>query len=132
MEITSKRSGGLAGMPGLDVEGTIDLLAHPAVVTSGAYRRALTVAEVPLLRGAAELLRTPETHRALAAHQAGLGDAYHYEIGLATSDGAPHRVSLNAADGGQAIDRTVSGAGALVRWIDGEVQKIREQRLKSR
>jgi hypothetical protein len=132
MQITFKRSGGVAGMPGLDVEATIDLLAHPAVVTSGAYRRPLAATEIPLLRVAAELLRTAETRRALAALPGTLNDAYHYEIALVTSDGTTHRVALNAADGGQAIDGALSGVGALVRWIDGEVQKIREQRLKSR
>jgi hypothetical protein len=77
------------------------------------------------------LLRTPAAGRALAARPHALRDAYHYEIVLVPSDGHTHRLVLNAADGGGEIERVVPGLGAVVRWIDAEAQRIREQRLKS-
>ena len=59
MQIKFARSGGLAGMPGLSVEGTVDLGDQGAKVTSDSakYQRELVPQEVEQLQSAADPTR---------------------------------------------------------------------------
>lgn len=133
MQIKFTRSGGLAGMPGLNVEGTIDLSDQGAKVTSESakYRRELTPAEVEQLRKAADPEGMPRAKTALASRSTKIYDGYQYDITIGTKDGKSHNVTLNAA-GSEELKQVAPGVGNLVEWIDNEAQKIKEHRLKNR
>ncbi len=133
MKIKFVRSGGLAAMPGLKVEGVVDLDDRAAQVTSESskYRRKLPPQEVEQLRLAADPARMSQARTALASPSRKLYDAYQYDITVATSDGKSQRLTFNAA-GGDEVDQAAPGLGSLVRWIDNEAQKIKEHRLSNR
>jgi hypothetical protein len=133
MQIKFVRSGGVAAMPGLTVEGTIELGDQAPAVTSDAakYRRDLAGPEADELRSAAAPGAMSTAKSALASRSAAPRDAYHYEISVATSDGKTQRIALNAA-GGEEVGHVAPGVGRLVRWIDQEAQRIKEHRLQSR
>jgi hypothetical protein len=81
LQIKFVRSGGLAGMPGLNVEGTIDLGDPVAKVSSEAvkYRRDLTGPEAEQLRTAADPVAISRAKSALASRPSAARDAYRYE-----------------------------------------------------
>jgi len=133
MQIKFVRSGGIAALPGLTVEGTIELGDQaPKVTSDGAkYRRDLTGSEADELRSVAAPDAMSTARSALAARSSAPRDAYHYEISVATSDGKTQKVTLNAA-GGEEVGRVAPGVGRLVQWIDQEAQRIKEHRLQNR
>jgi len=132
MKIKFVRSGGLAGMPGLNVEGTVDLGDPEAKVTSdGAkYQRNLTEPEAQQLRTAVDPAAMSRAKSAVSSGSAAR-DAYQYDIAVTTSDGKTQNVTLNAA-GGQDLGKAAPGLGQLVQWIDQEAQRIKEHRLGNR
>jgi broad specificity phosphatase PhoE len=129
MKINFARSGGFAAMPGLTVQGVVDLDDRAGKVTSESrkYQRALPPGEVEQLRLAADPARMSRAKAALAAHSRTLNDAYQYDITIVTSDGKSQTLTFNAA-GGDDVDKAAPGLGGLVRWIDDEAQKIKEHR----
>ncbi len=133
MQIKFVRSGGFAGMPGLNVEGTIDLNGQGAKITSnsGKYHRDLAPQEVEQLRSAADPARLSKAKAALASKSQKVYDAYQYDITVATQDGKIHKATFNAG-GGEEVNQLVPGLGNLIGWIDDEAQKIRQQRLNDR
>lgn len=133
MKISFVRSGGLAAMPGLRVEGVVDLDDRGAKVTSepSKYRRELPTAEVEQLRLVADPARMSQARAALASPSRKLYDAYQYDITVDTSDGKRQRLTFNAA-GGDEVDQAAPGLGSLVRWIDNEAERIKEHRLGNR
>ncbi len=133
MQIKFVRSGGLAGIPGLNVEGTVDFADAGATVTSDSakYRRDLAAPEAEQLRTAVDPAGIAKAKTALASRSSTINDAYHYDITIATKDGRAQKVALNAA-GGQQLDKVLPGLGHLVDWIDQESQRIREHRLTTR
>jgi hypothetical protein len=134
MQIRFTRSGGLAGMPGLNVEGTVDLGDQGAKVTSESskYRRELAPPEVEQLRGAADPEGMSRARTALASRSTKVYDGYQYDITVATKDGKSHKLTFNAAGGGTELNQVAPGLGNLVQWIDNEAQKIKEHRLSNR
>ncbi len=133
MQIKFVRSGGLAGIPGLNVEGTVDFADAGATVTSDSakYRRDLAEPETEQLRRAVDPAGIAKAKTALASRSGTINDAYHYDITIATKDGRTQKVALNAA-GGQQLDKVLPGLGHLVDWIDQESQRIKEHRLTTR
>jgi hypothetical protein len=133
MQIKFARSGGLAGMPGLNVEGTVDLGDQAASVTSESskYRRALAPPEVEQLRSAADPEGMSRARTALASHPPKVRDGFQYDITVATKDGKSHKLTFNAA-GGEELNRVAPGLGNLVQWVDAEAQRIKEHRLSNR
>jgi len=133
MKISFVRSGGLAAMPGLSVEGVVDLDDRGAKVTSASskYQRELPTAEVEQLRLAADPARMSQARAVLASPSRKLHDAYQYDITVATSDGKSQKLTFNAA-GGDEFDQAAPGLGSMVRWIDTEAQRIKEHRFGNR
>jgi broad specificity phosphatase PhoE len=133
MKISFVRSGGLAAMPGLSVEGVVDLDDRGAKVTSASskYQRELPTAEVEQLRLAADPARMSQARAVLASPSRKLHDAYQYDITVATSDGKSQKLTFNAA-GGDEFDQAAPGLGRMVRWIDNEAQRIKEHRFGNR
>jgi len=129
MKINFVRSGGFAAMPGLTVQGVIDLDESAGKVTSESrkYQRDLPAREVEQLRLAADPARMARAKAALAALSSKLSDAYQYDISVVTSDGKSQKLTFNAG-GGDDVDKAAPGLGGLVRWIDDEAQKIKEHR----
>jgi hypothetical protein len=127
MQIKFVRSGGLAAMPGLNVEGRLATVSSEAVK----YRRDLTGPEAEQLRTAADPVAISRAKSALASRPSAARDAYQYEITIATEDGKTHKVTLNAA-GGQELSQMAPGLGQLVQWIDQESQRIKAHRLGGR
>jgi len=123
----------MGGMPGLNVEGVVDLDDQGAHVTSAAsqYRRELAPQEAQALGSSADLANVSRARATLAARPSRLRDAYQYDIVVTSKNGRTERVTLNAAGGG-GLNEIAPGLGDLVQWIDDEAQKIKEQRLKSR
>ena len=133
VQIKFARSGGMGGLPGLNVEGVVDLDDHGAHVTSAGsqYRRDLAPHEAQTLRSSADLANVSRARTSLAARPSRLRDAYQYDIAVTSREGRTEHVTLNAA-GGSGLNEVAPGLGDLVQWIDDEAQKIKEQRLKSR
>jgi hypothetical protein len=133
MQITFVRSGGLAAMPGLSVQGTVDLGdARPQVTSESArYQRELTAREIEQLQAAADPATLSRAKTALAARPTTARDAYQYDVTLAPKGGRPETVTFNAT-GGDDIGRVAPALGHLVQWIDSEAQRIVAHRLKSR
>ncbi len=131
MKISFVRSGGLAAMPGLQVEGVVDLDDRGAKVTSepAKYQRELSTEEVEQLRLAADPARLSKARTALASPARKLYDAHQYDITVATRDGKSQKLTFNAA-GGDEVDQAAPGLGRLVRWIDDEAQRIKEHRSR--
>ena len=129
MKINFVRSGGFAAMPGLTVQGVVDLDDRAGKVTSESrkYQRELPPREVEQLRLAADPARMAQARAALTALSRKLNDAYQYDITVVTRDGKSQKLTFNAA-GGDDVDRAAPGLGGLVRWIDDEAQKIKEHR----
>ncbi len=129
MKINFVRSGGFAAMPGLTVEGVVDLDDRAGKVTSASrkYQRDLPSQEVERLRLAADPARMSQAKPALAALSRKLNDAYQYDITVVTGDGKSQKLTFNAA-GGDDVDKAAPGLGGLVRWIDDEAQKMKEHR----
>ncbi len=133
MKISFVRSGSVAPMPGLQVEGVVDLDDQGPKVTSESakYQRALSAEEVEQLRLAADPARMSQARTALASASRKLYDAHQYEITVVTSDGKSQKLTFNAA-GGDAVDKAAPGLGSLVRWIDNEAQRIKQHQLGNR
>jgi len=133
MQITFVRSGGLAAIPGLSVEGTVDLGdARPQVTSASArYQRELTPQEVEQLHAATDPAALSRARTALASRASRTYDAYQYEVTLAPKSGQRQTVTFNAT-GGDEVGRVAPALGRLVQWIDDEAQRIREHRLKNR
>src|SRR5262249_2835591 len=88
MQIKFTRSGGLAAIPGLTVEGTVDVGGPAARVTSepSKYRRDLAPDELERLREAVERVSVPKARAALASRAATVYDAHQYDITVTTTD----------------------------------------------
>jgi len=131
MQIKFSRSGGVASLPGLTVQGTVDLKDDAPRVTdeTAQYARALARPEAEQLRSIALALTTPQAREALARAGGQLRDAYHYDVTVVSADGRSHHVTFNAAGGAESWNRLAPGIGDLIQWIDAEAQKIRETRF---
>ena len=133
MRIKFRRSGGFAGMPGLDVEGAVDLEDKaPKVVSKAAsYQRTLDAPEIAQLRSAATPATILQAGKAVASRAGKIYDGYQYDITVETNDGKNESLTLNSADGAE-LNQMAPGLGHLVQWIDNEAQRIKEHRLRDR
>jgi hypothetical protein len=87
---------------------------------------------VEQLRSAADPAHISRAKAALASQPSKLRDGYQYDITVATNDGKIHKLTLNAAGGGDPVNQLAPGLGNLVGWIDNEAEKIKEHRLSNR
>ena len=138
MQIKFKRSGGLAALPGLSVEGAVRLGGTRAEVTSepsgfSRYERTLAADEAEQLRKAADPVRMSEAQTAVAAATKSAKspqqyDAYYYEIEVITHEGQSLPALAFNSSAGQ-WDQVAPGLGHIVGWIDKEARAIKEHRL---
>jgi len=130
VQITFRRSGGMGAMPGLTVDGSVDLDGTPPRVTapSVGYERALDAAEANRLRRAATALHAAAARAALAASGRDLRDAEAYEITIEQPDGTSATVTFNAAGGAASSRGLDATTAALVDWLHTETDRIRQHR----
>jgi hypothetical protein len=109
------------------VQGIVNLGDRATHVTSedSGYDRELPHQEAQELGKAADTLRTSGVQGDASSRSNSVRDGYQYHITLVTADGEKKRVSLDTAGGSPEMEY-------LLKWIQGETQKIWMHRVKRR
>jgi 2,3-bisphosphoglycerate-dependent phosphoglycerate mutase len=140
MKIQIERSGGIAAIPGLNLQATLDLSGPtPQVTQADGYSRTLApqeAQEVQHMLDPSLFFQLPSELRKLnesntAKGRTSVADQYQYDITLQLDNGRKHTVTVS--DGMIAdLERTAPGLGKFLEWAKQELNAIWEQKLQRR
>jgi len=140
MQIHIARSGGVAAMPGLNLEATLDLSGTtPQVTQSDGYSRTLApqeAQEVQHLLNPALFFKLPSELRTLresntAKGRTSIADQYQYDITMQLDDGRKHTVTVSDRMI-EDLEHTAPGLGKFLEWAMRELNAIWEHKLQQR
>ena len=140
MRIQIARSGGIAAIPGLNLEATLDFSGPaPRVTQSDGYLRTLPLQEaqeVQHLLNPALFFRLPSELRTLhesntAKGPASIADQYQYDITMRLDDGRSHTVTVSDRMI-EELEHIAPGLGKFLEWAMRELNAIWEHKLQQR